>query len=234
MTTPRPDPRIGTDLGPYRIEALVGRGGMGVVYRATDQRLGRPVALKLLAPGLADDDTFRKRFVHESQMAAAIDDPNIIPVYEAGEIDGAFFIAMRFVDGVDLESRLRAGALEPRETIHLLAQVASALDAAHARGLVHRDVKPGNVLIAAGSTLDRPDHVYLTDFGLTKFRGTQTGMTGGFLGTLAYIAPEQIEGRDVDGRADQYSLACLAFECLTGRATLRAPERRGGHQRASP
>jgi serine/threonine-protein kinase len=156
-------------------------------------------------------------------MAAAIDDPNIIPIYEADEIDGAFYLAMRFVEGTDLESRLRLGPFEPREAVHVLAQVASALDAAHARGLVHRDVKPGNVLIAAGSTLDRPDHVYLTDFGLTKHRGTQTAMTGGFLGTLAYIAPEQIEGRDVDGRADQYSLACMAFECLTGAPPFTRP-----------
>ena len=223
MTVSRPDPLVGTDLGPYHIESQVGRGGMGVVYRATDRRLGRPVALKLLAPAIADDEAFRKRFVQESQMAAAIDDPNIIPIYEADEIDGAFYLAMRFVEGTDLESRLRLGPFEPREVVHVLAQVASALDAAHARGLVHRDVKPGNVLIAAGSTLDRPDHVYLTDFGLTKHRGTQTAMTGGFLGTLAYIAPEQIEGRDVDGRADEYSLACMAFECLTGAPPFSRP-----------
>ena len=125
---------------------------------------------------------------------------------------------MRFVEGTDLETRLRGCPLEPADAVHVVAQVASALDAAHARGLVHRDVKPANVLIAAGTQVDRPDHVYLTDFGLTKHRGTQTGLTGsgGFLGTLAYIAPEQIEGREVDGRTDQYSLACMAFECLTG------------------
>ena len=218
MTTPRPDPRVGTDLGPYRIEAVVGRGGMGVVYRATDTRLDRRVALKVLAPELAEDETFRQRFLRESRLAASIDDPNIIPVYEAGESDGVFFLAMRYVEGTDLEARLRAGPLTPAEAVHLLGQVASALDGAHEAGLVHRDVKPANVLIASGKGPDRPDHAYLTDFGLTKHRGSQTGATraGSFLGTLDYIAPEQIEGRDVDGRADEYALACMAFQCLTG------------------
>jgi hypothetical protein len=216
--TSRPDPRLGTELGPYRIETVIGRGGMGVVYLATDVRLDRRVGLKLLSPELADDASFRARFLRESRLAASIDDPNIIPVYEAGDVDGLFYIAMRYVEGTDLETRLSAGPLAPADVMPLLAQVASALDAAHERGLVHRDVKPANILIAAGKGPGRPDHAYLTDFGLTKHRGSQTGVTraGAFLGTLDYIAPEQIEGKPLDGRADQYALACMAFQCLTG------------------
>ncbi len=188
---------------------------MGVVYLAEQRELGRKVALKLLPDELAQDADFRARFERESRLAASIDHPNIIPLYEAGEIEGTAFLAMRFVDGVDLASRLTDGPLEPTEAVGILAQVAGALDAAHERGLVHRDVKPGNVL------LDRTaqgEHAYLTDFGLTKQAGTESGLTrvGSFMGTPAYMAPEQIEGQDVDGRADQYSLACMAFELLTG------------------
>ncbi len=217
--TARPDPRVGTDLGPYRIETVIGRGGMGVVYLARHAGLDRRVALKLLAPDYAGDEAFRARFLRESRMAAAIDHPNIIPIYEAGEVDGAYFLAMRYVAGTDLETRLRAGPLEPGEAVHILGQVASALDAAHEQSLIHRDVKPANVLIATGKGVEKADHAYLTDFGLTKHRGSQSGLTeaSAFIGTLDYIAPEQIEGRPVDGRTDQYGLACVAFECLAGR-----------------
>jgi predicted Ser/Thr protein kinase len=217
--TPRPDPRVGSDLGPYRIESVIGRGGMGVVYLATHAGLDRKVALKLLAPDFADDEAFRARFLRESRMAAAIDHPNIIPIYEAGEVDGVYFLAMRYVAGTDLETRLRAGPLEPREAVRLLGAVASALDAAHEQGLIHRDVKPANVLVATGKGVEKADHAYLTDFGLTKHRGSQSGLTeaSAFIGTLDYIAPEQIEGKPVDGRTDQYGLACVAFECLAGR-----------------
>ena len=212
------DPRIGTDLGSYRIEAVIGRGGMGVVYRAEQLGLARKVALKILAPVLVDDEAFRQRFVRESQMAAAIDHPNILPIYEAGEVDGVYFLAMRFVDGADLETRLRSGPLEPPQAVRLLGQVASALDAAGEAGLVHRDVKPANILIASSRGIEKADHAYLSDFGLTKHRGSQTGLTqtGAFMGTLDYVAPEQVEGRPVDSRTDQYSLACVAFHCLTG------------------
>ncbi|HVQ22799.1 MAG TPA: serine/threonine-protein kinase [Candidatus Saccharimonadia bacterium] len=212
------DPRIGTDLGSYRIEAVIGRGGMGVVYRAEQLGLARKVALKILAPVLVDDEAFRQRFVRESQMAAAIDHPNILPIYEAGEVDGIYFLAMRYVDGADLETRLRSGPLEPPQAVRLMGQVASALDAAGEAGLVHRDVKPANILIASSRGIEKADHAYLSDFGLTKHRGSQTGLTqtGAFMGTLDYVAPEQVEGRQVDSRTDQYSLACVAFHCLTG------------------
>ncbi len=217
--TARPDPRVGTDLGPYRIERVIGRGGMGVVYLATHAGLQRRVALKLLAPDYADDEAFRARFLRESRMAAAIDHPNIIPIYDAGDVDGTYFLAMRYVEGTDLETLIRPGPLAPRTAVGILVQIASALDAAHEAGLVHRDVKPANVLLASGKGVDRADHAYLTDFGLTKHRGSETGLTqgGAFLGTLDYIAPEQVEGKPVDGRADQYALACLAFHGLSGR-----------------
>ena len=218
MTTPRPDPRLGTELGPYRIEAVIGRGGMGVVYLAEQARLGRKVALKIVSPEFSDDPKARARFLRESQMAAAIDHPNILPIYEADEADGVLFIAMRLVEGTDLAARLAGGPLDARAATAILAQVAGALDAAHARGLVHRDVKPANILLSPGAGADQGDHAYLTDFGLTKRGGSETSLTaaGGFAGTLAYIAPEQVDGREIDGRADQYSLACMAFECLTG------------------
>ena len=218
MTTARPDSRLGTDLGPYRIERVLGRGGMGVVYLAEQQELGRKVALKLLPDELAHDADFRARFERESRLAAAIDHPNVIPLYEAGEVDGVLFLAMRYVDGTDLASRLHEGPLPNATAIELLAQVAGALDAAHAKGLVHRDVKPGNVLLDRTGSDERP-HAYLTDFGLTKQAGSETGLTraGAFLGTPAYMAPEQVDGTEVDGRADQYALGAMAFECLTGR-----------------
>jgi YVTN family beta-propeller protein len=212
----RADPRIGTEVSGYRIVALLGQGGMSVVYLAEDPRLHRKVALKLIAPDLAQDERFRDRFLAESELAASLDHPNVVPIYEAGESDGALFIAMRYVEGDDLKELLEDGALPPERGIALCAQIAAALDAAHARGLVHRDVKPSNVLIdrQAGPA----DHVYLADFGLTRRLTDQGGRlgTGLSLGTPAYVAPEQIEGTDVDGRADQYSLGCLLFECLTG------------------
>jgi len=207
------DPRIGSELAGYRIEALLGRGGMSVVYRAEDSRLKRKVALKLLAAELSEDDRFRERFLRESELAASLDHPNVIPIYEAGEVEGQLYIAMRYVEGRDLKSLLRAEApLAPERALRLCGQVADALDAAHEVGLVHRDVKPGNVL------LDRREHVYLADFGLTKQVSSQSGLTatGQIAGTIEYIAPEVIEGKKVDARADQYSLGCLLYECLAG------------------
>jgi serine/threonine protein kinase len=208
--------RTGSRLAGYRLEEQVGAGGMAVVFRARDERLDRLVALKILAPGLASDSAFRKRFIAESRAAAAVDDPHIIPVYEAGDSDGVLFIAMRYVAGGDLRQVLqREGLLPPDRAADFISPVASALDAAHGAGLVHRDVKPGNILVDAGP--GRPDHVYLSDFGIVKGAlSVNVTATGGYIGTPDYMAPEQISGRDVDGRTDQYSLACVAFQLLTG------------------
>jgi serine/threonine protein kinase len=206
--------RIGTRLDAYRIERLIGRGGMGMVFLAEHVHLGRMVALKILPPDLARDESFRKRFVRESRLAAGIEHPNVIPVYDAGESESELFIAMKYVEGTDLRALLQQrGRLDPEHTLALLEPVGAALDTAHREGLVHRDVKPGNILIAA------TDHVYLSDFGLTKRTSADTSVTatGYFVGTMSYAPPEQIQAHDLDGRADQYSLACVAFECLTGR-----------------
>jgi hypothetical protein len=202
----------------------IGRGGMAVVYRARDVRLGRWVALKVLAGDLARDDAFRRRFIRESRAAAAVDHPNIIPIFDAGEAGGVLFIAMRYVGGQDVHSLLnRTGPLPPARAAGIVAQVASALDAAHACGLVHRDVKPANMLLGGLAEDGSEDHTYLSDFGISKTSQATTNLTltGQVLGTLNYLAPEQIEGRPVDGRADAYSLACAAFEMLAGAPPFR-------------
>jgi DNA-binding beta-propeller fold protein YncE/predicted Ser/Thr protein kinase len=204
---------IGTDFLGYRVEELIGRGGMGVVYRAYDLRLKRSVAVKFVAPSLALDERFRERFARETELVMSLEHPNVVPIYDAGDVEGRLYLAMRLVEGPDLGSLLRAeGALEPVRTVAICAQIASALDAAHARGLVHRDVKPSNVL------LDGSEHVYLADFGLTRSLGNPIAESGEerSIGTPAYLAPEQLEGLAVDGRADIYSLGCLLYECLTG------------------
>src|SRR4051794_27027249 len=214
MTTPPIS--AGSTVAGYRIESVAGQGGMGVVYRATQLGLGRPVALKLIATELAHDVSFRQRFQRESQIAASIDHPNVIPVYEAGESDGSLFLAMRYVDGTDLGALVgREGRLAPERAVRIVARIAAALDAAHRRGLVHRDVKPANVLLAA-----EDEHVYLTDFGLTKRTTSAAALTrtGMFVGTLDYCAPEQIRGEPADGRADVYALGCVLFRCLAGEA----------------
>ena len=202
----------GDDFAGHRIEGVAGRGGMGVVYRATELTLDRIVALKTISPALAADPSFRERFVAESKAAAGIDHPNVLPIFSAGEEDEVPYIAMRFVEGPDLRTLVRAGGpFAPERAAAVVAQVGSALDAAHARGLVHRDVKPANVL------LDTGDHAYLTDFGLTKRLGTSaTRAGGGWVGTLGYVAPEQIRDERIDGRADVYALGCVLHHLLTG------------------
>jgi serine/threonine-protein kinase len=208
---------LGASVAGYRIDSVAGRGGMGVVYRARQVALDRTVALKLIAPEFARDDAFRARFARESQIAASLDHPNVIPVYEAGEDGDQLFIAMRFVDGTDLGRMLASeGALEPWLAAELVAQAAWALDAAHARGLVHRDVKPANLLV--GGDPARP-HVYLTDFGLARRDGSSTALTttGQWMGTPDYAAPEQIDGHDVDARTDVYALGCVLYAALAGR-----------------
>jgi hypothetical protein len=214
-----PAPRIGTAFAGYRIVGLLGRGGMGVVYRAEHPRLGATIALKVMEPELAMDEVFRERFVREAQAAARIRHPNIIPIYDAGEWNGDLYIAMRYIEGDDLKSVLKKDGPLPTQQAHVIGlQIASALDAAHRNGLIHRDVKPGNILVEPGPDPDSAPIAYLADLGLTKHVDSHGGVTGSgeLLGTIDYIAPEQISGLRVDGRTDVYSLACVLFECLTG------------------
>jgi serine/threonine-protein kinase len=210
---------LGTELGGYRLLGVLGQGGMGVVYMAEHVRLGRKVALKVLSPELASDERFRDRFVRESRIAASLEHPNIVPVYESAEMDGQLFIVMRYVPGTDLKAIIKEqGPLEPARTFGLLSQIAGALDAAHAEGLVHRDVKPGNVLVAPATSSDTEEHAWLTDFGLTKRVTSESGITatGQFVGTFDYAPPEQFEGKALDARTDVYSLTAVLYECLTG------------------
>jgi hypothetical protein len=204
---------VGDRFDGYAIEAVLGRGGMGTVYLAVQERLARHVALKVIAPALAHDPDFRARFLHESQLAASLDHPNVIPIFDADEVDGVLYLAMRYVRGETLKARIAEhGALPVQEVLVLAEQIGGALDAAHEAGLVHRDVKPANVLLA------EPDgHAYLCDFGLAK-RTDAHGLTrtGSFLGTADYCAPEQIRGETVDGCADVYALGCVLFDCLAG------------------
>ncbi len=204
-------------VGGYVLGDEIGSGASSVVYAATHERLGRRAAVKVLV--LPPRGSWRERFLRESQIAASLDHPNVIPVYEAGEEDGRMYIAMRYVQGSDLRQLLgEAAPLPVGRVVRIVSQVAAALDAAHARGLVHRDVKPGNIL------LEEDDHAYLSDFGVAKdAAGHGLTRTGGFLGSVEYSAPEQIEGRSLDGRADVYSLACVAYECLTGTAPFHRP-----------
>ena len=214
----------GSTFAGCRLEGVAGRGGMGVVFQATQLALRRPVALKAIAPDLAADAEYRERFQRESHLAALIDHPNVIPVYEAGELDGTLYLIMRWIDGTDLEELFkRSGPLSPRRAITLLRPVASALAAAHRHGLVHRDIKPANVLIARGYDED-DEHVYLTDFGIARHTdaGTLT-RTGVFVGTIDYMAPERIEGKRGDAPSDIYSFGCMLFQALAGRVPFDRP-----------
>jgi hypothetical protein len=216
----------GAQVGGYRLEQQLGQGGMAVVYLARDERLDRLVALKIMAPERAADEAFRTRFIRESRAAAAVDHPHIIPVFEAGDADGLLYIAMRYVPGGDVGTIVRReGPLSPGRAAAVIAQVASALDVAHAAGLVHRDVKPANMLVDVGG--GRSDHVYLSDFGVSKKTvAASAGLTGTgqIVGTWDYVAPEQIKGKPPDGRTDQYGLACAAFELLTGAPPFQREE----------
>jgi hypothetical protein len=206
----------GDEFAGYRIESRLGRGGMGILYLAVEPGLERRVALKLIAPEAAADDVFARRFAEESRIAASIEHPNVVPIYAAGEERGVPWIAMRYVAGSDLGRRLaREGRLEPAEAVALIAQIGNGLDAIHAAGLVHRDVKPANVLLGGDP---RSEHAYITDFGVARNVATQSGLTqtGRFVGTLDYVAPEQISGEPIDARVDVYALGCLLFKLLTG------------------
>jgi YVTN family beta-propeller protein len=216
-------PLVGDEFAGYRLRSVLGRGGMSVVFQAEHPRLGNVVAIKVLAPELASDDIFRTRFLEESRIAASMNHPNVIPIHDMGASDGLLYIVMRYVSGTDLRQMIKKrGRLQPEVAVFLLSQAARALDAAHAKGLVHRDVKPGNLLVERSNDDDDPDHLYLADFGITKRVMTHTGLTstGQFLGTVDYVAPEQIRGpaaAGLAGMADQYSLGCVLYECLTGR-----------------
>jgi serine/threonine protein kinase len=207
----------GDDFAGYRIERRLGRGGMGILYLAVEPGLDRRVALKLIAPEAAAEEVFAKRFAEESRIAASIEHPNVVPIYSAGKEGGVPYIAMRFVAGSDLGRRIdRDGKLDPAHAVALIAQVGNGLDAIHAAGLVHRDVKPANVLLSGE---EGEEHAYITDFGVARNVATQSGLTqtGRFVGTLDYVAPEQIAGGQVDARVDVYALGCLLFKLLTGR-----------------
>jgi serine/threonine-protein kinase len=211
---------VGDTFADHRIDGLLGQGGMGVVYRATDLRLNRAVALKIIKPELSLDDDFRRRFRRESELAASIRHPNVVTIYQAGDSDGRLYVTMDLIDGTDLRALLtERGRLDPATATATVSQIASALDAAHAHGLVHRDVKPANILVASAAPL----HVYLTDFGLTKRTSSQSGLTktGLFVGTLDYAAPEQIKGWPVDARTDGYALGCVLFEMTAGHPPFR-------------
>jgi ABC-type transport system substrate-binding protein len=208
-------PPTGSVLAGFRVGPEIGRGAMGAVFLAEDET-GKRVALKLLEPTLAGDERFRRRFLRESQLAATLDHPNVVRTIASGEEDGRLYLALAYVDGSDLRELLRGeGRLEPTRAVALVSQAAEALDAAHAAGLVHRDVKPGNILVADE---DGREHAYVCDFGLARHVSSVGSLTGdrGFVGTVDYVAPEQIAGEPVDGRADVYALGCVLFECLTG------------------
>ncbi|MCP2259465.1 serine/threonine protein kinase [Streptoalloteichus tenebrarius] len=225
----------GRRLGHYRIDGVLGRGGMSVMYKATDVRLGRKVALKVIGEHLTEDPEFRERFVDEARNTSAIDHSHVVPLYDFGEIDGLLYIAMRLVDGSDLASLIKDGPLVPSRTLTLLGQVADALDMLHGRGLVHLDVKPANVLVTSQESSG--EHVYLADFGLTRRGATgHRTRTGDFLGSPTYAAPEHLRGDPVDGRTDLYALACMLFACLTGRPPYQGqvPEVIQGHLGAEP
>lgn len=225
----------GRRLGHYRIDGVLGKGGMSMMYRATDVRLGRKVALKVIGEHLGGDAEFRERFVDEARNTSAIDHSNVVPLYDFGEVDGLLYIAMRLVDGSDLASLIKGGPITPQRAQSLLGQVAEALDTLHTHGLVHLDMKPANVLVTSRESAT--EHVYLADFGLTR-RGATGHRTrsGDFLGSPTYAAPEHLRGEPVDGRTDGYSLACVLFACLTGRPPFqgKVPEVIKGHLTLDP
>jgi hypothetical protein len=227
---------IGGQLGNYLIDSVIGRGGMSVVYRAKHSRLGTSVALKVLAPELSSDDIFRERFLREAQMAAGIDHPNVIPIHDMGLHEASLYIVMRYIAGEDLKNLLASsGPLDPERALTLLKPVAQALDAAHDHGLVHRDVKPANILVQR-SAAGEIEHVYLTDFGIAKSTSSTTGLTreGALIGTVEYMAPEQIEGREVSAQTDVYALAAVFYECITGRTPFRRELAEGALLRLGP
>src|SRR5262245_20309182 len=210
-------PTVGDLVWGFILESLLAEGSTGRVYAARDAEHGRRVAVKVLDPGLAADERFRSRFLRESRIAAELDEPHLVPTIASGESNGVLYLAMEYVDGPDLREVIRAeGRLEPERALSIVAQVAEALDHAHSAGLVHRDVKPGNILLSTDTGGER---AYVCDFGLARHVTSASSLTGdrGFVGTIDYVPPEQIEGGTIDGRADVYALGCVLFECLAGR-----------------
>jgi serine/threonine protein kinase len=213
----------GESFGRYRLESEIGRGGMGIVYLALDEQVSRRIALKVIGTDIAENDEFRARFVREMRIAVKLEHPNVVPVYETGEIDGGLYIAMRYVEGFDLAQLIAEdGSLAPSRVARLALTLGSALDTAHAMGLVHRDVKPANVLLTGGGDYE---HVYLTDFGLTREAGSDSRLTntGQWVGTADYVSPEQLDGKQISARADIYSMTCLLYHALTGEPPFRGP-----------
>ncbi len=212
-------PLVGDEFAGYRVRSVLGRGGMSVVYQAENLRLSSVIALKVLAPELATDDVFRARFLEESRIAASLNHPNVIPIYDMGSQDDLLYIAMRYVSGTDMRQMIKKrGRILPATAVFLVGQAARALDAAHRKGLVHRDVKPGNLLIERGSDEADPDHVYLADFGITKHAMSRSGLTStGSSWARSTTCAGADPGTSVLGQVDQYSLGCVLYECLTGR-----------------
>jgi len=217
-----PDLAPGSEFAGYRIERLLDRGGMGLVYEARDPLLGRNVALKIIAPEYTRDSTAAARFKSEARLAASLEHPNIVPIHRGGEHEGVLYLVMRFVPGSNLREVIKAGAVDLPRVARVVDAVGAALDAAHQSGLVHRDVKPANILVTGQG---EKEHIYLTDFGVTKQLGEGGGLTrtGGWVGTADYVAPEQVQGKPIDGRADIYSLGCVIYEMLTGKVPYPRP-----------
>ena len=206
------EPVEGTPFGRYQLIELLGRGGMGEVWRAHDTTIDRVVALKMLLPHYAKDEDFDKRFRREARTAARLDDPHVVPIYDVGEIDGRLYVTMRLINGVDLDTLLKTGPLKPERAVHIIEQIAGALHSAHQAGLVHRDVKPSNILLADN------DFAYLIDFGIARAADdTKLTSEGSTIGTWAYMAPERFNTPgDIEPSSDIYALACVLYQCLTG------------------
>ena len=219
-------PQVGSDFGGYRIDAEIGRGGMGVVYRAWQYHVGRPVALKVLPADVAGEPGYRERFAREAGALARLDSPHVIQIHDHGDVDGSLYLAMQLVDGPDLAAALASGPLPPRRALALVAQIASALGDAQAVGVVHRDVKPGNVLLRARAEHDDEPFAYLCDFGIARSVTETDGPTGadGIVGTPGFLAPERLNGAPASAASDVYALGCLLWTVLTGEQPYRGSQ----------
>ncbi|MFI6024764.1 serine/threonine-protein kinase [Amycolatopsis magusensis] len=228
-------PRVGEEFGGFRIDGVLGRGGMGVVYRAWQHRVRRPVALKVLPPEYAEDPVYRERFGREAAALAMLDSPHVVAIHDHGEVDGCLYLAMQLVDGPDLTRVLEAGPMDPARALAVVDQVVSALGDAHAIGVVHRDVKAGNVLLRPRAEHHDEDFAYLCDFGIARSAGVdRTSETSGVIGTVGYMAPERLHGAPATAASDVYAVGCLLWVMLTGDLPYRGsqPEVIVAHDRA--